>query len=169
MRRFLFIILASFIGCAIGVASRHLFHAKASKVAPDGVAERDAQHAPATVADATAPATVLKEAPYPTGYAVKGKKVFVQMSDGTVRTEQDKELESVRRNSITIAGKKLFFKPAPRLSMASAQQVPQNPANAAQPAPVVDSHPAPPEPPASSWVENSDGVSRLVAAPVIAH
>lgn len=47
---------------------------------------------------------------YPTGYCVRGKRVIVQMSDGTTRTERDKELSNIERNSVTLDGKKLFLK-----------------------------------------------------------
>lgn len=52
--------------------------------------------------------------PYPTGYVLKGTKITVQMSDGTTRTESDRELTSITRNSATIYGTKHFFRPAPK-------------------------------------------------------
>jgi hypothetical protein len=36
------------------------------------------------------------------------------MSDGTTRTERDRELNKIERNSVTIEGKKIFIKPALR-------------------------------------------------------
>jgi len=52
--------------------------------------------------------------PYPTGYILGRGLVNVTMSDGTTRTETDKELTRVERNSIVLGREKLFFRPAPR-------------------------------------------------------
>ncbi len=43
------------------------------------------------------------------GYIVHGAKVSVTLSDGRTLTELDDELESIRRNSVTVGGKKLYL------------------------------------------------------------
>jgi len=75
--------------------------------------EADDASAPATPSRSSKPP--VESPPYPTGYAVLGRKVIVQMSDGTTRIERDAQLSSIERNSVTINGEKLFIKPKPRL------------------------------------------------------
>jgi hypothetical protein len=48
---------------------------------------------------------------FPTGYVARGRKITVQMSDGSVRTERDTELSNVERNSVTLDGRKIFIRP----------------------------------------------------------
>ena len=43
------------------------------------------------------------------GYVVRGAKVNVVLTDGRTFTEQDKELQRVARNSVTIDGQKYFM------------------------------------------------------------
>lgn len=69
------------------------------------------------VAPLSAPVASSAE-PHPVGYAVMGRRITVQMSDGTTRTERDVELANVERNSVTISGRKLFLRAAPRLASA---------------------------------------------------
>ncbi|MFA6961258.1 MAG: zonular occludens toxin domain-containing protein [Opitutaceae bacterium] len=55
---------------------------------------------------------------YATGYVLARGLINVCMSDGTIRTERDTELQRVERNSITLSGVKIFFKGLPRLASA---------------------------------------------------
>lgn len=98
------------------------------------------------------------ELPYPTGYIVLGAMINVQMSDGTVRTERDKELQGIQRNSVTLAGEKLFIRPAhrqPGVATSSAFA----PDAGLQVQPVASAA----GPVASSWRLDPDGVYRLVS------
>lgn len=45
------------------------------------------------------------------GYVVSGRKVNVHLSDGRILTEDDPELERVRRNGVVVSGQKLFMRP----------------------------------------------------------
>lgn len=47
---------------------------------------------------------------HPTGYVSRRGRITVVMSDGTTRTERDVELEQVERNSVTLAGRKIFIR-----------------------------------------------------------
>lgn len=107
---------------------------------------------------AAAPAPKPEEIPpHPTGYVLLGRKVNVVMSDGTTRTERDEEMSKIERNSVTLDGKKLFFKPVTSATFAPASMPQQMPANAPQSSPVVvagmRSEP-------SDWVLGDDGVYR---------
>lgn len=46
------------------------------------------------------------------GVVVRGQKINVLLSDGRIYTERDKELTAVERNSATISGLKIFYRPA---------------------------------------------------------
>jgi hypothetical protein len=48
---------------------------------------------------------------WPVGYIARGPRVIVVMSDGTRRTDRDRELEAVEINSVTLSGKKLYRRP----------------------------------------------------------
>lgn len=109
---------------AVGLASAPALAASMLAPAP--------AHAPA-VAAPVAPLPSFAPAygeVYPVGYVVRGRKVTVQMSDGTTRTDRDAEVSAVERNSVTIDGRKLFFRAAPRLpasAPATAPLVPRAP------------------------------------------
>jgi hypothetical protein len=53
------------------------------------------------------------------GIVVQGRKINVLLSDGRIYTERDKELEAVERNSATISGVKIFYRPS---SLGKAQE-----------------------------------------------
>jgi Zonular occludens toxin (Zot) len=74
-------------------------------------------------------------APWPTGYVAAGRRVCVQMSDSTWRIERDAELTNVERNSITLNGEKLFFRPAARPGRAEWSG--NEAAPVAQPVPII--------------------------------
>jgi hypothetical protein len=90
------------------------------------------------------------------GYVVKGRKVTLTLSDGRTITEQDPELESIRRNSVTLDGKKVYLvqakdgPPKPPLPPKTDEVAPAK--IDAPPEPEI----APVEPPYDPWKSNLD-------------
>jgi len=88
--------------------------------APDAPGRRD-------VKEADAPLNPVFVAPLEVrGVVWKGKKINVVLSDGSVLTERDTELEVVERNSVRIAGKKYPIKPAPWTAPVEVVSVPRD-------------------------------------------
>ncbi len=111
-----------------------------------GVVPAGSSPAPAAVDLSVSPSSAVvpspaafvdQAAPYPVGYVASNTRITVFMSDGTTRNERDAELTRVERNSVTIDGRKQFFRARPRdpavipTSAPSAPPVPQESAPAA--------------------------------------
>lgn len=103
-----------------------------------------------------------EDPPYPTGFVIMGRKVTVQMSDGTTRTERDDEMTRIERNSVTISGQKMFIRAKVKqtVAMTDGATMTVQPTENVTPA-KQETRPPPPAPRRSSWVMHSDGVERL--------
>jgi hypothetical protein len=116
MKLVLFILLG--IGAGLGVRS---FVSKPDPVKPVEPAPAPAQPLEIQASSRPAPLPVAPLNPVFTeplevrGYAVRGRRVIVQLSDGSTLIETDKELTEISRNSVTISGKKYALKPAPTI------------------------------------------------------
>lgn len=130
MRRFLFILLAALVGVGLSAVVRLVFPRGESHASKAAVVE-SSREADATTAgsEATPRPQQLDQEPWPTGYVVVGRRVTIQMSDGTTRIERvdslartnrlgvgngHGEVTDVDRNAVVIDGRKMFIKPAPR-------------------------------------------------------
>lgn len=130
--------------------------ASAASVAPSAVPAAVRSSSPPPLASSL-PAVVGSDpaAVYPVGYVKRGNRVNVSMSDGTTRTERDRELTRVERNSITLDGQKLFFRPLPpRLQVAPSPAV-----DASVLATPPDLQASPPHPPSSQSAAEVPGKS----------
>jgi hypothetical protein len=114
MRFVLRIVLGALIGVGLGLSARAVF-----KPSPSSSQAKQEVEPQASDSKPAAPVPLLGDGVereetslYPTGYVVKGMTINVIMSDGTVRTERDKEMGTVERNSVILDGKKVFIKPA---------------------------------------------------------
>lgn len=95
-----------------------------------------------------------------TGYVTDGRRVNVQLSDGRVITEKDKELARLERNAVHLStGERIFIMSRRPLdaqipvSIENAQANPQQTSNLSEASPGVDQEP-------SGWIVGADGVSR---------
>jgi len=67
--------------------------------------------------------TGVENGAYPTGYAQKGEKLTVFMSDGSSRNSEDALLETVTKTYCVYGGVKYYFKPAQMVKKNSFNQV----------------------------------------------
>lgn len=128
MRRLFTLLLAALLGACAAAAVRYLFPPSIQTVETGDAAQAQRDAAPAsTASDPAQPAE--PETTYPTGYAVRGLRAVVQMSDGTTRIEyqptpgrtarlglrnEHGEVTDIDRNAVVIDGRKMHIKPAPR-------------------------------------------------------
>lgn len=101
---------------------------------------------------------------YPTGFVILASRVNVIMSDGTILTERDSELNKIERNSVTIDGIKTFIKAAPRpqnyASPGTSEIKPMGSSELRHASPgIVQGQSTEP----SGWVQGSDGVWRTAS------
>lgn len=163
MRRFIHLLLAAVLGSSLGILARRATTAPAPMEAVPEV--REAQKGLGAPAALPGRVAVGHEEvpPYPTGYVALGRRVTVQFSDGTTRTEVDPELDEVHRNGVILSGRKLFFRPAPRAAATQGPAVSAAASSSPEPSQgdTVSPYPPPPAEPSSSWQMHSDGVLRL--------
>lgn len=119
-KRVFSLVLAAAFGVGCGLVVRKYTQ---PKPLPVEAAPSPAVFASAAASQQKPASSVLPvEEVYPTGYVLRGTMLNVFMSDGTVRTERDSELSRVERNSITLGGKKMFFKASPKSADVSSGQ-----------------------------------------------
>lgn len=123
----------------------------------------------------TVPSSAQNEV-YATGAVRRGRRVLVQLSDGTVRTDLDNEPGKVRLSKVTstfadIDGKRYWFRASPTLGRGEVVAADRRPLDSASEPPSpngrapVDGGETPPvaSGPSSggSWSTGPDGVSRI--------
>lgn len=158
MRRFLLVPLAALIGVAFALVFRHFFPAKMVHSAPP--IETPSRKAGGSMDGEAAQPTSRPAAhvePWPTGYVALGRRVTVQMSDGTTRIERvdsasrdarlgsrnrHGEVTDIDRNAVVIDGEKKFLKPSARPASpvntpVQASGAPSAPTSSGFPVPVV--------------------------------
>lgn len=138
MRRFLHLVLAVALGCSAGWAFRRVPVGTVAASMPGTVTTDVPLQLPSPQSEVAQgklselPAPPLPEA-VPTGWAVRGKRIVVQMSDGTTRTDRDKEVALIYPNSVTLRGRKYYLGSGAKRAPAS----PVQPGAVAQGAPGV--------------------------------
>jgi len=160
MRRFLGLLFSSIFGALIAFCLVRVLPARRVKYEGAPVAQ-----AAKPVDQAKVPAEGNHvEAPYPTGYGIRGHRMTIVMSDGSVRTESDigKTVADLDRGGVVVDGKKQWFKP--KLSADREKRT-------VSPSKEVAGEAEPSSRPHSevfgSWREDSDGVYRLIETPTL--
>ena len=113
-KRICYLLLAATLGVSVGLLARRYTQPK-QPTPVDSKAITDRTQPPPQVRPVSPQQSPEIEV-YPVGYVLRGRTINVFMSDGTTRTERDAELSNVERNSVTLNGKKLFFRPRPKIS-----------------------------------------------------
>ncbi len=176
MLGFIRVLIACLLGAGVGTLVRHLAtrHDKPIPVSaplqPAAVSPKSAIDAflgPQKSSDPTRPESKKSELVYVSGVVAKGGRFNLLLSDGRTFIEQDPEVSLVHRNYAIISGAKYFFSRSHDSKLQPKDNEQASAASAPSVNTPVDSRPPPPSPPASAWVLHSDGVSRLVTAPVV--
>ena len=76
---------------------------------------------------------------FATGWIKQGERIMVSFSDGTILTEEDRELQRVERHSVIVSGRRIPFKRSPSQVLERIVERPAKPQDApTQAAPVAD-------------------------------